>query len=470
MKYIFPLLLLFSITISFAQSNDQKSLLKQANEAQTFLTTEPEKAYKNAKKIEAEARKIKAQEAELKSIEIQYKYYKINSDFNEMMQSAQKLSLKATAYNALYYQVTAKRYLFESYFFTGLPEKAFNELEEGNELANKLDKKDSLNAKERFNFYIAYANFYLLNEDHKNQLKYIKLAGVELKNLVDSNYKKKVLPIHYSNLASSFMQNKEMDSARFYANLSQNLPKVEGSHQVKFNNLMVLGQVEMNRGNYKEALESFKEAEGTISNENHLNIELLFRNIAEVYKQMDGENLARQYRMKQDSIKLIISEIQNKSLHNLLKEKKEVVTGRYLYIPIISIVILILIIFLVVRKNKILKEQENTSNHFLEEFAKKPTGEDYSKLLDLLKGNDPAFMSYFEKSFPNFSTQLLAINPDLSSSDIEFCALVKLKLSTKEIAQYIFRAPQTIRNKKYIIKNKLGIPKDIDLYEWFDTI
>src|SRR5690606_18525344 len=276
MKYLFSVLLLFSVTISFAQHNEQKSLLKEANDALTLLPTDPEKIYKEAKIIETRAQEIKAGEAELKAIQIQYEYYKIKNDFINMMKSSKKISVKATKYKALYYQVIAKRYLFESYLFTDLPERAFNELQEGMELANKLDKKDPLNTKERFNFYIAYANFYLLNEDHKNQLKYIKLGGTELQNLVDSEYKKRVLPIHYSNLASSFIQNKEMDSARFYATLSQKLLKVDGSQKVKFNNLMVLGKAEMNSGDYKQALGYLRKAERTIGQENHLNIELLF--------------------------------------------------------------------------------------------------------------------------------------------------------------------------------------------------
>ncbi|HLW33357.1 MAG TPA: hypothetical protein VKX40_13930, partial [Aequorivita sp.] len=246
MKNLFSVLLLFSVTITFAQHNEQKSLLKEANDALTLLPTDPEKIYKEAKIIETRAQEIKAGEAELKAIQIQYEYYKIKNDFTHMMETSKKLSVKATKYNALYYQVVAKRYLFESYLFTDLPEKAFNELQEGMELANKLDKKDALSTEERFNYYITYSNFYLFKEDFKNQLKYIKMGGIELQNLVDSDYKKRVLPIHYSNLASSFMTNKEMDSARFYASLSQKLLKVDDSHGVKFNNWMVLGKAEMN--------------------------------------------------------------------------------------------------------------------------------------------------------------------------------------------------------------------------------
>src|SRR5690554_534742 len=124
MNYLFSVLFLFSATIFSTQHNDQNSLLKEATEALTLLKTDPEKAYKEASTIETQALKIKAEEAELKAIQIQCGYYKIKNDFIKMMDSAKKLSVQSTRYNSSYYQVIAKRYLFESYLFTGLPERA----------------------------------------------------------------------------------------------------------------------------------------------------------------------------------------------------------------------------------------------------------------------------------------------------------------------------------------------------------
>ena len=470
MRYLFWFLLFFTISTVVAQDKGEDSLWVRADENLALLPSKPEKAHKEAQIIEAQAIKVHAWEAELKAIQIQCEYHKIKNDFIRMMESAKKLSKRAAKYDSPYYQVIAKRYLFESYLFTGLPERAFDELQESRKFVNRLNKKDSLHILERSNFYIAYSNFYLLSEDYRNQLKYIKLSGREIKALGDSNYREKLLSIHYSNLASSFLNNKTHDSAAFYARLSQELRNETGPHQVKFNNLMVLGEVGMNEANYEEALRHFKEAEEVTGYKNHVDSEQLFENIIKTYEALGDENLASLYRMKQDSLKLVIAQSQNESLHSLLKGKKEDGNNGYFYILIVSVFVLLVIIFLVIRKNKVLREQENKSAHVLEEFANNPSGEDFSKLLELLKKNDPSFMIYFEKSFPGFLSGLTGINPKLSPSDIEFCALLKLKLSTKEIAQYIFRAPQTIRNKKYIIRKKLGIPKDTDIYEWFEKL
>ena len=435
MKYLLSILLLFFTIICIAQKKEGVSLLEDAVHNLALLNTEPEIAFAQAKRIESEAKKIRAEEAELKAIQIQCEYYKIKTDFIKMMESAKKLSEQATKFNAPYYQVIAKRYLFESYLFTGLPERAFQELEEGKEFVKKLDGRDSLNVIERSNYYTAYSNFYLLNEDYKNQLKYAKLSGLELKDLPDSDYKRRVMAIHYSNLASSFIKNEVMDSASFYARLSQKTQVENGRREVKFNNLMVLGKVGMNGANYEEALHYFNEAEGVGGYKHHLDIELLFENMEKAYEQLGDENSARIYSAKQDSLKLVVSQSQNRSLHNLLKEKKEGGATWYLYLLLFFLFVLIAIIFLVVRKNRVLAEQETKSTQVLEEFAKNPSGEDFSKLLELVKANDPAFMVYFEKAFPEFSKKLLDVNPKLSPSDIEFCALLKLKLSTKEIVK-----------------------------------
>ena len=66
MKYLFSLLILFSVTISFAQSNKQKALLKEVNQAFVLLGADSEKAYEESKHIEIRARKTKDEEAELK--------------------------------------------------------------------------------------------------------------------------------------------------------------------------------------------------------------------------------------------------------------------------------------------------------------------------------------------------------------------------------------------------------------------
>jgi DNA-binding CsgD family transcriptional regulator len=76
----------------------------------------------------------------------------------------------------------------------------------------------------------------------------------------------------------------------------------------------------------------------------------------------------------------------------------------------------------------------------------------------------------FEQAHPEFSLRLLEINPQLSKPEIEFCALLKLNLSTKEIARLKFIETRTVQNKKYRIRKRLNIPGSNDIYNWFGAI
>lgn len=77
-------------------------------------------------------------------------------------------------------------------------------------------------------------------------------------------------------------------------------------------------------------------------------------------------------------------------------------------------------------------------------------------------------MANFVEAFPDFSQKLLSINPKLVQSEIEFCALLKLKIHTKDISVYKNIEVKTVRNKKYLIRKKLNIPDGIDIYQWFE--
>ncbi len=469
-RTVATLILFLGVTLFAQQTDAQRELLKKVNENDELLNANPKQAFEASEEFEKLALRINAREAELKTINTKCRYYRINNDFENMMSEAKTLYLKSVQYDFPIYQLIAKRFLFESYLFAGLPEKAIVELEQGRELLNKLNDADSLNIIERANFFVAYSNYYLLKEDYQNQLKYINLSGKELKKLGGSDYNQKYLYVHYSNLASSYSKNNEKDSAKHYAKLSLTKGKRYNLHQATFNNLVILGDVGMEELNYEESLYFFMEAEKLDGYKNHLDLEELYDNIIEANKKMGRSDFVSLYRAKKDSLKLSISENQNKSLHKLLSERKESKMGWFVYILLIFIVVLLVFSFYIIRKNRILAHQEKISDQYLDKISKNPSGEDYSNLLRVLKENTSAFMFYFEEVFPEFSLKLSSINSEISSSEIEFCALLKLKIPTKDIAKYKFVEPKTVRNWKYLIRKKLDIPKEVDIYQWFETL
>ncbi|HOI31605.1 MAG TPA: hypothetical protein PLC47_02470 [Bacteroidales bacterium] len=470
---IFTILLfiLLRTVLLFAQDTiAQNDLLDEANENYRLVFTQPEEAFQKAAIIRQQAQEDNNQEAELCAISTQCVYYESKNNFEELMITAKLLFQKAESYQHPVYQTSAKLYLFNAYAFNGLYVKAFEELKQGKKIINKVENKDFITILTRVNLFIAFSNYYFLQKDYENQLKYLKLSAHEYEKFTDEKYKEKFRYIDYSNRSGVFIDLTNIDSAEYYAKLSVSKDNGYGRDDIQFSNFSVLGRVSTEKADYKNAVLYFKEAEKVKGYKNHLNLLKLYDNIIQAYRMLNESEKVKEYEAKRDSLKLNISENQNKSLHRLLGEKDNVNNKKYIYISIFVFIVMFFILFFVVRKNKILADQEKISQKYLNEVSEGPNGEIYSKLLKALKEKDPAFMFYFDETFPDFSSKLLKINPKISSSEIEFCRLLKMKVPTKDIARYRYIETQTVRNKKYLIRKKLRIPKESDIYQWFDRI
>jgi FixJ family two-component response regulator len=67
------------------------------------------------------------------------------------------------------------------------------------------------------------------------------------------------------------------------------------------------------------------------------------------------------------------------------------------------------------------------------------------------------FMIHFEQVHNNFFDQLKSKYPHLNSSDLKFCALLKLKLDTKEIATIMNISPQSVKVARSRLRKKLQL-------------
>lgn len=107
----------------------------------------------------------------------------------------------------------------------------------------------------------------------------------------------------------------------------------------------------------------------------------------------------------------------------------------------------------IARLKKLLKK-DNTSNKQLEELM-------YS-----IKSNDIIFIEKFEVFFPDFFMRIESFSDTrLSTSDLKLCAMLKLALTTKQIAKYTNSTIKSVESKKYRLRKKLNIshePRD-----WF---
>ena len=449
------------------ETTAQDDLLKRANENYNLVFTNPENAFQKAEIIMQEAQNEKNSEAELCVISTQCVYYESKNNFEELMITAKVLFEKAETYQNPVYQATAKIELFNAYAFNGLYDKAFEQLKQAEKIIKKIEDEELITILTRVNLFVAFSNYYFLQKDYENQLKYLELNAHEYEKLPDENYKERFRYIDYSNRSRVFIDLKEIDSAEYYAKLSLSKENGYQRNDIQFSNFVVLGRVSSAKADYKNAVKYFKEAEKVKGYKNHLNLLALYDNIIEAYAALDEREKTKDYEARRDSQQLDISENKNKSLLTLLNEKRTDTTKQYLYLLAFFIVLMAVFMFFFIRKNRILIRQERISKEYLKENPENKSGEDYSRLLEMLKNNDPAFMPYFMEVFPDFTPKLIKTNPNLNQSDIEFCALLKLKIPTNDIAKYKFITIKSVQNKKYVIRKKLDIPKGVDIYNWF---
>ncbi len=85
------------------------------------------------------------------------------------------------------------------------------------------------------------------------------------------------------------------------------------------------------------------------------------------------------------------------------------------------------------------------------------------ELYDLAMSRNSLFITYFKSQFPEFFDNILKVSPNIVSSELEVCALMKLNLSTKEIASATNSTIRAIENKKYRIRRKLNISTETDI-------
>jgi len=452
----------------YAGEND-KELVDRANQNYLLLKSDPEKAFLESKSIAEEARNKKVQEAELWALITQCAYFKTKIDFENLMITSNLMFEKARDLKTPKYQAIAKYYLFESYLFNGLNDKAISHLDEGMLYLQQAEEKEkeSLSSM-RTNFYIAYSNFYLKIEDYENQLKYISLSGQEIEKMPEGKRKQDFLYLNTSNIAQVYYEMNQLDSAEHYAYLSIEKGHDSDNYDVRFMNYLLLGQIALKSGEYQKALSFFNKAEQVDGSINHVNLQSLYEGFIELFRKLNEKEALGIYQSKQDSLRLSISDNQNKFLHTLLDIIDKNTKPKYFLPLLFLIVVLVIYAVTVFRKNKVLMAQELASKEYLQNTP--TSGDDHNKLIELLKENNPSYMAYFNEIYPGFANSLLEINPKITPADIEFCSLLILKIPTKEIAQYKFIAPKTVRNKKHIIRKKLNIPNDTDIYFWFENL
>lgn len=78
------------------------------------------------------------------------------------------------------------------------------------------------------------------------------------------------------------------------------------------------------------------------------------------------------------------------------------------------------------------------------------------------KLNIEVLLSQFNAVYPTFASQLMKKFPKLSQADVQFCTLVRMNLTTKEISILLNIEPRSIYIKKYRTMEKMGLGENDD--------
>lgn len=175
----------------------------------------------------------------------------------------------------------------------------------------------------------------------------------------------------------------------------------------------------------------------------------------------------KKYIQVNDSIR---NELQSDLFSEIVKMETDILDHQHktrkliLFILVIFIILLVSLGFLVYRllyqKTKKIHKIIQTKDLEVKTLQTKLENQDVVDLLDIAQNNPKEFPARFSEIHKEFVDKLLKIEPNLVASKIRFCAYLKLKFSTKYIANIMFVPPKAIQNKKNRIRKKLNTPLD----------
>lgn len=197
-------------------------------------------------------------------------------------------------------------------------------------------------------------------------------------------------------------------------------------------------------------------------------LEVLYPEIANVYEDKKELEKQKEYTKKYVKISDSIVAQENNAINKIIfnKEKvKEDTSFSYFYGLVFAILALVCLVFSISKWLKWTKKKTQKSI-VLSETVKLHA----ETLKKIALEENVVFYHNFEEIYPDFKRKLLRINPNFTQSEIEFCALIKIQLSNKEISLSQKMSVRAVDSKKYRIRQKLNLVSGTDLYSFLAEI
>lgn len=335
--------------------------------------------------------------------------------------------------------------------------------------ANTIDKENTLPNKYdsvRFYYDKAYAESKALSDTFPEKNKYLA------KNV--------------KNIASIYLLQNKIPEAEKYLTEFETLTKNErnGVEYISFYTLK--GNIENKKRNYNKAVEYFHHSIHLSEEYKILPSKLTesYSGIAESYLGLQDYKNQAFYLTKAKKITDSLADAGKKMIDDIPSEHTEKKENHPLFyaIPILIIILLLLSYFFFFRKKTDIKEeiilpieQEKVEDKTSSDLSPENKTEDMDLnrldyIIELAQNNDKYFYLKFSEIFPEFNQTLLSISSQLTPSDLEYCALMKLNFDTKQIAILKKTSVSSVESRKYRIRKKLNIDSSENIYKWLMKI
>jgi tetratricopeptide (TPR) repeat protein len=293
----------------------------------------------------------------------------------------------------------------------------------------------------------------------------------------------------YSNVGYYYSQLKMYDEAEYYIKKAISFYKSKKVLTCEFE-YTNLSELYLKTGHYEKALQYADSSNAICLKTLPRNYNLItenYKNYKNVFKQLNETDKVTEFH----NLELVYKDSLNFQKENQLGETAKYIIDKnefensklqrknyYLILTFVIVLVLIgFFIYFYYRNKKIQFKQQALLNeekleHKSSEITelKQKVSTSYNDLIEMAKKNDPLFISFFTELYPEFSKNLKKIQPDLTLVELKVCFYLKLKFTTKEIAEYTFVSIKAIQNRKNRLRKRLFIENDTDLYDWIDGL
>lgn len=475
--------LLFLSLISFLQ----KTKAQQYSPAQidsliteSFQLADRKKALAISSKIYEIANKTGNYYGKAKALKSSINSYLGLGEQTKTLELTDQLFELAQKENDYYYAVQALIGKTLAYAYLGFFDKAYKTSQEAEVISKKIT--------DNIGHYSSMGQIYasrseIMNLQYKpaeERLKY-DLKSVEFyEKIKDQKERNAWLAIQYSNLGYTYIDVDQYNNAIYYNRKAYLLSKMQNDSINQAFGLYGIGNAYLEMKHLDSSIYYYQKALPIFTKSQDIyRLQYIYDDLSTIYQELgDAKNYAH-YSQKYREITDIIRkkekiETGKVSVDILHEEKSEWYQNLYFLLSVISIFAAMSAFFTwkyfrSYKKEK--TEREATKVNLLRKEEKLSElelkiNDAFTELLEMAKNNDSAFLSRFKEIYPDFYIGLTTVYPELTTGQLQFCALLKLNFSTKEIANYSNISVRSVEMRKNRLRKQLGISSEIDLNKW----